>query len=155
VLYPDLVMKNILALIDLSPLGERVVNYAATLAKGTGAKLWIIHVAAPEPDFVGFQTGPQHVRDHRAAALRHEHQYLQAMRDDLQALGVDAEAMLVQGSTVDTVFIEVERLHADMIAIGSRGHGGLYKALIGSVSEQVLTRSTIPVLVVPTPESDN
>jgi nucleotide-binding universal stress UspA family protein len=142
-------MKNMLALIDLTPLGEVVVNHAATLAKGTGAKLWILHVAAPEPDFVGFETGPQHVRDHRASTLRTEHRYLQDMRDQLQALGVNAEALLVQGSTVESVFLEVERLHIDLIAVGSRGHSGLYKILMGSMSEQVLKRAQVPVLVVP------
>ena len=142
-------MKNILTLIDLSPVSERVVSHAAALAKAAGAHLWILHIAAPDPDFVGLEVGPQYVRDSRALELRQEHRTLQAMRDEQRALGVDADALLVQGYTVDTVFAEADRLKADLIVLGSHGHGGLYKALVGSVSEAVLKRTRIPVLVVP------
>ncbi len=145
-------MKNILAPIDLSPVSHRVVQLAAELAKGLSAKLWLIHVAAPDPDFVGLDVGPQYVRDSRAQHLRHEHQELQAMRDTCRAGGVDAEALLVQGVTIDTVLSEAERLQADLLVMGSHGRGGLYKALMGSVSEQVLKHANVPVMLVPDPE---
>jgi len=142
-------MKNILALIDLSPVSERVVATAAALAHGAGARLWILHIAAPDPDFVGFDAGPQVVRDHRAKELRLEHKAIQEMRDEVRKDGTDAEALLVQGTTVETLFDQAERLHADLLVMGSHGRGGLFKALMGSVSEAVLKRTTIPTVIVP------
>ena len=62
-------MKNILVPIDLSPITDITVEFAARFAKGFGSKIWLVHVAAPDPDFVGFGTGPKYVRDQRADEL--------------------------------------------------------------------------------------
>jgi nucleotide-binding universal stress UspA family protein len=145
-------MKNILVPLDLSPSGDRVVHTAAELAGPLGAKLWLVHVAAPDPDFVGFKAGPHYVREQRADVLRKEHVELQAMADRLRLKGITAEALLVQGPTTETLLDEAERLKADLIVMGSHGRGALYKAFVGSTSEQVLAGSKVPVLVVPSSE---
>lgn len=142
-------MKNILVPLDLSPVGARVVHIAASLAQPLGAKLWLVHVAAPDPDFVGFKAGPHYVREQRADVLRKEHVELQVIADGLRNRGIDSEALLVQGPTTETLLDEAERLRADLIVMGSHGRGALYKAFVGSTSEQVLAQSKVPVLVVP------
>ena len=145
-------MKNILVPVDFSSVGKKVINTAGTMAASMGAKLWLVHVAAPDPDFVGFKTGPTYVRDHLATVLRHEHAQLQSMAEELRAAGNDAEALLVQGPTTETLLDEAERLKADLIIMGSHGRSGLFKAFVGSVCEQVLSASRIPVLIVPSPD---
>ena len=42
-----------------------------------------------------------------------------------------------------------DKLDIDLVVMGSHGHGGLYKAFVGSVSEQLLHESEVPVLIVP------
>lgn len=145
-------MKNILVPIDLSNATHQVLAVAVTLAGPLGSKLWLVHVAAPDPDFVGFKTGPQYVREHRAEILRKEHVDLQDMAASLEKQGLQAEALLVQGPTAETLLDEVERLKADLIIMGSHGRSGLFKAFLGSVSEQVLRDSKVPVLIVPSTE---
>jgi nucleotide-binding universal stress UspA family protein len=54
--------------------------------------------------------------------------------------------------TVDTVFTETERLKADMLVLGAHERGGLFKALLGNVSEAVLKRAKLPTLIVPLEE---
>ncbi|MCB0794957.1 MAG: universal stress protein [Flavobacteriales bacterium] len=142
-------MKHILVPLDLSPISERTASSGAHLAKALQATLWLIHVAAPEPDFVGLRTGPEHVRAHRAETLRQEHRVLQNMADALKKEGIDARALLVQGPTTETILEEATRLNADMIVMGSHGKGGLMKALVGSVTKEVLARAVVPVLIVP------
>jgi nucleotide-binding universal stress UspA family protein len=109
----------------------------------------LLHVAAPDPDFVGFEAGPQSVRDDRAGELRGEHRELQRRAETLRRQGIDAEAFLVQGPTVDTILDRLEHLGADLLVLGSHGHGALHRMLLGSVSRGVLRRTTRPVLVVP------
>ncbi|MBK8228192.1 MAG: universal stress protein [Flavobacteriales bacterium] len=144
-------MKSILAAVDFSAVTPSLLALSCEFAKHHNAKLWLIHVAAPDPDFIGFKTGPQYIRDHRAEQLRQEHIDLQGMAAEAREKGIDSEALLLQGPTAETILAEVERLKSDMVVVGSHGHSALYRAFVGSVSEQVLRECTAPVLVVPTP----
>jgi nucleotide-binding universal stress UspA family protein len=141
-------MKNIVAAIDLSDVSGRVVEQAAALARAFSAQLWLLHVAAPEPDFVGYGAGPQTQRDAVAHELRDEHRDLQERAEALAASGVDAQALMVQGATVETILAECARLEADVVVLGSHGHGAMRRALMGSVSEGVLHKAACPVLIV-------
>jgi nucleotide-binding universal stress UspA family protein len=142
-------MKNILVPVDFSGETARVLDLAVDLAGPFNAKLWLVHVAAPDPDFVGFDAGPAYIREQRAEVLRQEHMEIQQMAAALKNRGVECEGLLVQGSTTETLLDEIVRLQADMVIMGSHGRSGLFKAFVGSVSEQVLRDSRVPVLIVP------
>jgi nucleotide-binding universal stress UspA family protein len=43
---------------------------------------------------------------------------------------------------------------ADLLVVGSRGHGGFTGLVLGSVSQQCVTHAPCPVVVVPRPEPD-
>jgi nucleotide-binding universal stress UspA family protein len=141
---------NILVAMDLSASSESVVSCAREMARGLGAKTWLIHVADPDPDFVGYEPGPQTVRDAVAHTFHEEHRQLQACADQLRDEGVDCTALLVQGPTVATLLHEAEKLEVQLIILGSHGKGAVKKLLVGSTSEGVLQKATVPVLVVPT-----
>ncbi len=142
-------MHNILAAIDFSDITPAVVDKAAAIAKCFDSKLWLIHIAAPDPDFVGYGTGPQCERDWRAKVLRKEHQYLHDKALELEQDKINVTPLLVQGATVETILKQASKLKADMIVIGSHGHGALYQILLGSVSQGVVHQSVCPVLIVP------
>ncbi len=145
-------MRNILVAIDLSNVTDAMISLAMSIAIPTKAKIWIVHVAAPDPDFVGFKVGPEYVREQRADTLREEHVAIQGMADRLKEQGCDAEALLVQGPTTDTILEISDRIAADLIIMGSHGRSALFRAFVGSVSEQVLRESRSPVMIVPSPD---
>jgi nucleotide-binding universal stress UspA family protein len=147
-------MKNILAAVDFSPISTEVVDLAGRLATAFSSAVWIVHVAPPEPDFVGYDAGPPNVRDQVAHEMRDTHRRVQDAADRLRAQRLEATALQVQGPTAETILREAERLHADMIVLGSHGHGVLRRALLGSVSEGVLHGATCPVLIVPARQAD-
>lgn len=142
-------MKNILAAVDFSDVTDSVVAQAAQLAESFQAKLWLIHIAAPDPEFVGYGVGPQHERDWRAAVLRGEHQRLQEYALNLDKQSVDVTPLLIQGYPIDGILREAERRAADLVILGSHGHGTLYTTLMGSVSRAILQDTRYPVLIVP------
>ena len=142
-------MKDILVPIDFSDVTDRVVERAAGLAKALAARLWLLHVAMPDPDFVGYDVGPPSARQSRATELRDEHRALQAIAERLRADGIEATSLLVQGPTVETILAEAGKVSADLIAVGSHGHGALHRALVGSVSEGLLRHADRPLLIVP------
>ena len=60
-------MKNIILAIDFSESTQRILDNAIEVAKAFSAHLYIIHVAAPNPDFVGYEVRPKCERDAVAA----------------------------------------------------------------------------------------
>lgn len=142
-------MKNILVTVDFDDSESTLVDKAYEFGNAFKAKIWLLHVAAPDPDFVGFDVGPQSVRDHRAKKLHQEHRQLQEYARLLNEKGVDSEALLIQGPTIEMILEESQKLQIDLIIASHHEHGFLYKALLGSVSNQLIKKSKIPVLIVP------
>lgn len=143
-------MNNILVAIDFSETTHLVINQAIILAQATSSKLWLIHVAAPEPDFIGYKTGPQTERDFMAHQYKEEHSELHKWSEKLRQQGMDTVGLLLQGATIETILEKAKSLAVDLIIVGSHGKTGFYKVLVGSVSEGILKGANCPVLVVPT-----
>jgi nucleotide-binding universal stress UspA family protein len=146
-------MKTILVATDFSDVTERVLAQTATMAKAFGATVYLVYVEAPDPDFVGYEGGPVHVREDTVQAVAHHHEAIHKLRDGLRAQGIDAHGLVIQGTTVDKIVDEAQRLPADLIIVGSHGHGALLHLLLGSVSEGVIKHASCPVLVVPSREA--
>ena len=143
-------MKNILAPIDFSDITDEVIDIAGRFAMAFSAKLWIIHVAAPDPEFVGYDIGPQHEREWRADVLREEHKTIQEKVQELERNGTEeVQGLLVQGPTQMTILQEAEKVNADLIIVGSHGHGAVFKLLMGSVCEELIKKASCPILVIP------
>lgn len=142
-------MRSILVPIDFSTVTDSVVDQATRMATAFSSKVCLLHVAAPAPAFVGWEPGPDVVRHQRATDLRDEHRKLQEMAETLRKRGVETQALLVQGPTVETILERAGKVEADLIVMGSHGHGALYRALLGSISEGVIRAATCPVLIVP------
>jgi nucleotide-binding universal stress UspA family protein len=142
-------MRKVLAAVDFSNISSGVIDAAASLAEAYSADMILMHVAAPDPDFVGYDVGPESVRDARAHTLRTEHRELQAMAEALRQRGIRARALLVEGATVETILAETERWGADVIVLGSHGRGALGRVLLGSVSKGVLRDAKCAVHVLP------
>jgi len=147
-------MQTILVAVDFSNVTEAVVGTAAIIARQFGSSVYLIHVVPPDPDFVGYDAGPDVVRDAVAHQFREEHRKLQELESTLQPQEGEGRnvALLIQGQTVEKLLQEQDRLGADMLVLGSHGHGALHNLLVGSVAEGVLRGARCPVLVVPSPK---
>jgi nucleotide-binding universal stress UspA family protein len=51
------------------------------------------------------------------------------------------------------ILSQANELNADLIVMGTHGHGAMYNLLVGSATKAVLKHSTRPVLLVPGPKS--
>ncbi len=141
-------MSTILIALDLSAATEAILDRATGLAR-VGDRLVLLHVAPPEPDFIPYTAGPRSVRKLVADELRGEHRRLLELVDGLQQAGYEAEGHMVQGATVDTIVAEAEGRGADLVVAGTRGLGKLAQLLVGSTTDGLLKRLSVPLLVVP------
>src|SRR3546814_11815294 len=137
---------NIVVAVDLAPGVSGVIAAAERRAQASAGAVYVLHVAEPDPDFVGYGAGPQVVRDQVAELHHREHRAVQALAERLRAVGIDTTALLIRGPTVETTLNEAKRLNAELIIVGSHGRGALYDVLVCSYSAGILRRSTVPVL---------
>lgn len=142
-------MKKILVPVDFSNVTPRVVDAAADLSRALSAELVLLHVAQPEPEFIGYEPGPTSVRQAAARHMKEEHRQLHEIDHRLEAQGLKVTSLVVQGYVVEKILKETERVGADLVVMGSHGHGALRHLLVGSVAEGVLRKSPCPVLIVP------
>lgn len=142
-------MHSLLVAVDFSPVTDRVIDAAVAVARAFDSDVHLLHVAPPDPEFVGYDAGPESERQAVAGKLREEHRQLQALEDAPWPDRDRVSALLIQGPTVEKILEQRDRLRADLVVMGSHGHGALVSLLVGSVTEGVLRRAVCPVLVVP------
>jgi nucleotide-binding universal stress UspA family protein len=142
-------MKNIAIALDLSNSSTVLIEQAKVLARANDAKIWLIHIAAPDPDFIGYDVGPKYIREDRADILKEEHKKLGKLKNTLTDVGIDAEALLIQGPIIQTLLEEVDKLEIDLLVIGKKGHGLFYRAILGSVFDSIVKKVHVPLLAVP------
>ncbi len=138
-------LNTVLVATDGSPASAGAVEFAVDLAAEHQANLVAVHVV-PAFDVVDV--------DADAVGLPHEPtQRERSVVEDAgtvaAARGVSATTALLPGAGVaDAIVGYVNECDADLIVVGSRGHGAVRNMLLGSVSLGVLRKSTLPVLVV-------
>ncbi len=142
-------IKNILVAVDFNDTVGELLSYAEGIAEKFSSKIWVVHVAEPDPDFVGFENGPQYIRDFRAEELRDEHKNLQAICKTFLSSDIECEALLIQGSTVETVLDEAQKLKSDLLIVGTHKYSFLHNLLSENVSLKLLKQVNIPLLAIP------
>ena len=141
---------KILVCVDLSESTEIIVNKIEQLAKSLSAEVWLLHNAEPAPDVVEFKADPLAARESLAKKFHDEHRQIQGLADRMRKAGINTTALLVHGKTVEAILQEASDVEADLIVVGSHGRGAMYQLLVGSVSEWILHKSPLPVLIIPT-----
>jgi nucleotide-binding universal stress UspA family protein len=142
-------MRTILAAVDFSEVMDPIIDHAVRMVRAFRCALYLLHVEAPEPDFVGYEPGPQHERDYVAQEHKEHREQMLELRDRLASEGLEVHSLMVQGPTVEKILEEADRLNADLVVVGSHGHGALRHLILGSVSEGVIQDASCAVLVVP------
>jgi nucleotide-binding universal stress UspA family protein len=149
---------KLLVAIDFSELAERIIAEAEKLAKALQAKVFLLHVIPPPspvmdvppdveallpPEELFKKENPPPPFDHPESAK------LITIARQLQKSGIDTAVIVAQNDEVMAIIDESKKIGADMIMLGSHGHGALFHLIIGSVSEGVIRRATCPVIIVP------
>ena len=147
---------KILLAIDGSKEAELAARTAADLAQKTSSELHVVHVFGITP--VGPPVYPE-ATDLQGEALEEETEerisekrargVLEAEVGKVRSAGGTlVEAHLIEGRIAPEIVALAEEIGAGLIVMGSRGRGGIRRALMGSVSDSVVRHAHCPVLVV-------
>jgi nucleotide-binding universal stress UspA family protein len=135
-------MQTILIATDGSPSAREAVEFGLDLADEHDSAVTFVTVI-PSVDIAptgGF--GMTH-------NLREvDEEPLEEALELAEQAGVKAHRRLLRGDAVDEIVAYADLIDADLIVVGSRGHGALASALLGSVSRGILREARRPVLVV-------
>jgi nucleotide-binding universal stress UspA family protein len=138
-------IKTILHPTDFSERSEYAFRLACSLARDYGARLIVLHVAAP-PMAVGGEGMLMLTADTDLDLLRAK---LDLIRPgDPKVL---VEHLLYEGDIINYILQVVADEKCDLIVLGTHGRTGLTRLLMGSVAELVVRKSPCPVVTVKGP----
>ena len=136
--------KTIVWATDGSDAADKALPYAKSLAEGHGRTLVVVHAK----EFLVGRAGGYPLladEDELEAKIRGQ---VKAAREE----GVDATFKLVTGRAQHAAHMiadAAEEAGADVIIVGTRGHGPIAGLLLGSVTQRLLHIASCPVLAVP------
>lgn len=146
-------MKTIIAAIDFSDVSDFVLKSAGELAKAFGATLHLVHVVEAEPTYAAYGFSPEEFPALQAIqqeSLDRSETIIGDMAALLEVEGV--KTAVLQGQPLQTLLEYASEQGADILVMGSHGHGFLGSLLLGSVAEGCVRKATIPALIVPMKE---
>lgn len=137
---------HIVIAVDGSSSSLEAVRYGIQLVQaGLLAHITLLHVQEPA-SLLELAT---HDADAIAEAAIEAGEHLMAPAIELlERVGVDYTTEVTLGAPGTVLPEMAEQLRADMLIVGARGISAIQRALMGSVSQAVLNRSTLPVVVV-------
>lgn len=143
--------KRILVATDGSTLSKKAVQSAIGLAGVTGAELVALKVVPryPQSYFEGSVVlAPEEVGRIEKQWNDEAHKVVDAVKTAGEAKGLKVKAITAKSDVVSVGVIAAAKKHkCDLIVMASHGRKGIQRLLLGSETQQVLTHSHIPVLV--------
>jgi nucleotide-binding universal stress UspA family protein len=134
------IYHHILVALDGSADSKTALRHAVTLAQDQNAKLTLLtvlpHTATPVGP--GVAPPPETAESHNAILK-------EALAEIPKNVGVTTR--LERGEIAPTILKAVAAGNYDLVVMGSHGHSRVHRALLGSVSERVLHKAAVPVLM--------
>jgi nucleotide-binding universal stress UspA family protein len=134
---------RILLATDGSEEAHLAATTAVDLASRTGSELHVVHVGELQPTFLAqTELEPAHLEREARELLDEQVRRVEG------AGGTVEEAHLRLGRADEEIVELAHSMDAGMVVMGSRGHGRIRRALMGSVSDSVVRHAHCPVTIV-------
>lgn len=142
---------KILVATDGSTLSKKAVNSAIAMAALMEAELVALKVVARYPQSYfegGLAIEASEINRVEKAWTDHGQAIVDAVQKTAEAKGVKTKAVIVKSDVISDAIIAAAKKHkCDLIVMASHGRKGIKRVLLGSETQQVLTHTHIPVLV--------
>jgi len=154
----DRINKVLLAL-DYNPTAQKVAEQGYALAKTLGAEVILLHILtdptyytsteySPIMGFEGYMNiGQVQLGTVESLKLASQH-FLDKTKLHLQDDKI--QTIVSVGNIAETILNIAKEFHVDIIVMGSHSRKWLENIVIGSVAEEVLRQSLIPLFIIPT-----
>jgi nucleotide-binding universal stress UspA family protein len=154
-------IKNILCPVDFTAFSRHALQHALQLAKWFESTVTVLYVyppsTAPPAVLFGGLPGPLPIEPYPALTVSPEHVQQEVTAQvttfaaTVDASGVQLRIDARAGTPVKGILHEAAARHSDLIVMGTHGHSGFDRWVLGSVTEKILRKASCPVLTVPPP----
>lgn len=140
--------KSILVPLDGTTFGEHALPLAISLARAASARLHLVQVHVPLATVY-----TEHLSSLEGSvdpALKQRgREYLRRLRDRIKvATGLSVEGTLLEGPVVDALLDQASMTAAELVIMARHGRGTIARAVLGSVADEMVRRSTLPLMLV-------
>jgi nucleotide-binding universal stress UspA family protein len=134
--------KTILVPVENRETDETILRHIRPLAKLTGAKLMLVHVAD------GWAARNfEHLKLRESEEMRRDREYLAGLERDLQAEGFEVSSILAMGEPATEIIKLARTEPVELIAMSTHGHRFISDLLYGSTADKVRHQVDVPVLL--------
>jgi len=140
-------IKKILCAVDFSDSGNKISEYAKTLALKHNAKLIVLYAAPSLSQYVGFHVPPNSIENFVGEIVTGAEKTMETYLGE-NFPEMDVEGKVVTGYAAEEILKTAEEEDVDMVVMGTHGRTGIDRILFGSVAEKVVKSSPKPVLTI-------
>jgi nucleotide-binding universal stress UspA family protein len=146
------VFSEILVPTDFSESAAHALRHAIRLARATGARITLLH-AGVIPGTAAYDIGgygapyPETLAALQKQMAAEQKHALEKLAKEEIPEDVTYRTVLREEWTPDAVLAEAKACKADLVCMGSHGRTGIGRVLLGSVTERVISKAEIPVMV--------
>jgi nucleotide-binding universal stress UspA family protein len=133
---------HILIPLENTPADETILTHIKPLARMTGAKLLLVHVA---DGWVARNFNQLQLAE--SEEMKQDRAYLEGRRADLAAEGFTCAAVLALGEPSDEIIKLAQEKDVDLIAMTTHGHRLISDILYGATADKVRHAVDVPVLL--------
>ncbi len=120
--------RRVAVALDFSSRETKLLAEAQRIARGSGAKVILLHVVESPAAFVmGQEAADQETLS--------DQQQLEGLTRKLREMGIDAECLLGSGSPASELARMINELDIDLVILGGHGHSGVSDLLHGTTVE--------------------
>ena len=139
-------LKRVLFATDFSLSSEIALSHALAIARRYRSKIYVAHVIPPEL----YKSVPREILEEAIEKTREHAQHEMSHLVRSGGLRKLRHRTILEEGDISDVLLRLIREHAiDLLVVGTRGHRGVKRMLLGSVAEKVYRQAPCPVLIVP------
>ncbi len=157
--FKSMIMSKVLIALDYDPTAQKVAEIGYALARSMNAEITLLHVVAdaiyytsrdysPIMGFTGFMDMGELPYINIDALKQAATRFLSETKNHLGDPSI--KTRVGEGDDATAILEAGAEINADLIIMGSHSQRWLEKILIGSVTEEVLEKTDIPLFIIPT-----
>jgi nucleotide-binding universal stress UspA family protein len=141
-------IKKILFPVDLSPVSSKIASSVIAFGESFDAEIHLVHVAVTMEEIAGVYGPDMMVGNFADEVAQSAERELKKFEEKFFAGYPNKKNVVVKGDPADKIieYIKAERI--DLVVMGTHGRKGLDKILFGSVADQLVKNSPVPVLTI-------